>query len=207
MSTVRGPAFARDHPRLLALVLTLVGYVVVIGTLYVGLPIYPTISERTVDLLSHGIALVNSLTIVSLSLGWYWIRTDQVRKHRAAMILGFILILVFLVLYLLKTGGGGRKDILAGAPLRSAYLGMLAIHIILSIVSVPLVLYAITLGLTHTPSELRSTPHATVGRIAVSAWIVSLVLGIVTYVLLTYYYGPEQIEFVRMTVGPAVSLS
>lgn len=207
MSTVRGPAFAREHPRLLALVLTVVGYVVVIGTLYVGLPIYPTISEHTVELLSHAIALVNATTVVSLSLGWYWIRSDKVQKHRTAMILGFVLILVFLVLYLLKTGGGGRQDVLAGAPFRSAYLGMLAIHIVLSVLSVPLVLYAITLGLTHTPTELRSTTHATVGRVAVATWIVSLVLGIVTYLLLTYYYGPDQIEFVRMTVAPAVSLA
>ena len=34
MSTVRGPGVARDHPRALTAVLTVVGYVVVIGTLY-----------------------------------------------------------------------------------------------------------------------------------------------------------------------------
>jgi putative membrane protein len=196
MSTVRGPRFAREHPRVLAAVLSVVGYVVVIGTLYGDAGIYPEISESTVDLLAHAIAVVNTLTVVSLAAGWYWIRNDEVQKHRAAMITAFSLILVFLVMYLLKTGGGGRKEILAGAPLRSLYLGMLAVHILLSVTAVPLVIYNITLGLTRTPAELRQTAHAKVGRVAVSVWLVSLVLGVVAYLMLTFYYGPEHVEFV-----------
>jgi len=74
------------------------------------------------------------------------------------------------------------------------YLAMLAIHIFLSVVSVPVVLYAAILGLTHTPSELRETNHARVGRIAAVAWSVSLALGIVTYLLLNHVYGWEVRE-------------
>jgi putative membrane protein len=197
MATARGPQFAREHPRALAALLTVVGYVVVIGTLYADVGLYPEISESTVELLSHAISVVNAATIVSLLAGVYWIKSGDIENHRAAMLTGFVLILLFLVLYLLKTGGGGRKEIVAGAPLRTLYLGMLGIHIVLSVLAVPFVLYAITLGLTHTPAELRETAHATVGRIAVSAWLVSLVLGIVAYLMLTFYYGPEQVEFVR----------
>jgi len=70
-----------------------------------------------------------------------------------------------------------------------AYLLMLAIHIVLSILAVPLVLYALVLGLTHTPTELRTeTPHRTIGRIAAGSWILSLVLGVVTYLLLNHLY-------------------
>lgn len=197
MSTVRGPKFAREHPRALAAVLTVVGYIVVIGTLYGDVGVYPEITESTVDLLAHVIAVVNAATIVSLIAGIYWIRADEVEKHRLAMITAFALILLFLVFYLLKTGGGGRKEIVSGASLRGVYLAMLGIHIFLSVVAVPFVLYAITLGLTHTPAELRQTAHARIGRIAVSAWLISLVLGIVAYLMLTFYYGPEQVEFVR----------
>ncbi|WP_178916649.1 DUF420 domain-containing protein [Natronomonas gomsonensis] len=197
MSTVRGPQFAREHPRALTAVLTVVGYVVVVGTLYADVGLYPTIAESTVDLLAHAISVVNTLTVACLLAGIYWIRNDEVEKHRAAMLAAFSLILLFLVMYLLKTGGGGRKEIIAGAPLRSLYLGMLGIHIVLSVLAVPFVLYAITLGLTHTPTELRDTAHAKVGRIAVSTWLVSLVLGVVAYLMLTFYYDPAQIEFVR----------
>ncbi len=196
MSTARG-GVVREHPRSFAAVLTLVGYVVVIGTLYADTGVYPEISESTVDLLAHAIAIVNAATIACLIAGIYWIRSNQIEKHRAAMIAAFVLILVFLVMYLLKTGGGGRKEVLAGAPLRTLYLSMLGIHIFLSVVAVPFVLYAITLGLTRTPAELKQTAHARVGRIAVTTWLVSLILGIVAYLMLTFYYGPEQIEFVR----------
>jgi hypothetical protein len=48
------------------------------------------------------------------------------------------------------------------------------------------------LGLTHTPEELRKeTPHRTVGQLAAGSWILSLSLGVVTYVLLNWVYGYE----------------
>jgi putative membrane protein len=73
-----------------------------------------------------------------------------------------------------------------------AYLLMLAVHILLSILAVPLVIYAIVLGLTHTPEELRTeTPHKRVGRIAAGTWILSLSLGVVTYLLLNHLYAWE----------------
>lgn len=196
MSTVRGPTVAREHPRALTAVLTVVGYVVVVGTLYTDVGLYPEISKGTVELLAAVITVINAATIASLVAGWYFIRNGEIRKHRLAMSTAFTLILLFLVLYLLKTGGGGRKEIVAGAPLRSLYLGMLGVHVVLSVLSVPLVLYAITLGTTHTPSELADTAHARVGRLAVSAWLVSLVLGVVAYLMLAFFYGPQHIEYV-----------
>lgn len=194
-----GPAAVRDHPRLVVAVLTVVGYTLVIGTIAVGLPIYPTISRETVVLLSHAIAAINTVTVLLLSAGWYWIRTHRVRRHRAAMIAAFSFIMLFLVLYLLKTGGGGRRDVVGGpSTLVTAYYLMLGVHIVLSILAVPVVLYALTLGLVYTPAELRGTIHARVGRVAAGTWIVSLVLGIGAYVVLNY--GGLEIEFVRLTV-------
>lgn len=179
-------------------VLTVVGYGLVLGTLYVGLPIYPELDLGTVNALSHAIAVVNAAATTCLVLGWYQIRQGNVSLHRKLMGTAFGLILVFLVLYLLKTGGGGTKEIaLSPGVIYYSYLAMLAIHVLLSIVSVPVVLYAILLGVTHTPRELREeTPHRRIGRIAASAWIVSLTLGIVTYLLLNVVYGYEFVPAV-----------
>jgi putative membrane protein len=186
--------------RSLTIVLTVVGYALVLGTLYLGLPIYPDIGLDTVNALSDAIAVINTVATTCLVVGWIEIRRGNVDRHRALMGGAFALILVFLVLYLLKTGGGGTKEIaLEPGALYYSYLAMLAIHILLSIVSVPVVLYAILLGVTHTPRELRQeTPHRRVGRIAASAWILSLSLGVVTYLMLNHIYG---FEFVKAAIA------
>ena len=189
---------AKEYPRAVTAVLTVVGYALVIGTLYVGLPIYPTIELGTVNLLADAIAVINSAAVVLLLAGWKLIREGNVRRHRAAMLGAFTLILVFLVLYLLKTGGGGRKEFVGPEAAALAYFAMLGIHILLSVLSVPLVLYNITIGLTHTREEMRRTAHARVGRVAVAAWSVSLTLGVLAYVLLNHVY---TYEFIRLLVG------
>jgi putative membrane protein len=194
-----GPAsVAKEYPRALTAVLTVVGYALVIGTLYVGLPIYPTIDLATVNLLSHAIAVINTFTVVLLLSGWKFIRDGDVRRHRAAMVGAFALILLFLVLYLLKTGGGGQKEIVAPDGPTIAYLVMLGVHILLSVLAVPLVLYNIVVGLSHTTEEIRGTAHARVGRWAVAVWSVSLTLGIAAYLLLNHVY---TYEFVRLLVA------
>ena len=181
---------AKDNPLVATAILSALGYVLVLGTFAGALPIYPSISIETVNLLSDAIAVVNTVATISLVVGWRAIRRGNVDRHRAAMMFSFGLILLFLVLYLLKVGGGGgEKHIEATGLIYWAYLAMLAVHILLSVVSVPIVLFAVVLGLTHTPSELTQTPHARVGRVAAAAWILSLILGVVTYVLLNHVYG------------------
>jgi putative membrane protein len=178
----------RARPRAITVVLSIIGYVLVGGALYGFIPLFPELSDGTVDLFSHIIAGINTLALTSLLFGVYFIKTDQVRKHRAAMLTAFSLILLFLVFYLWKTGGGYEKSIVAPDTVTIVYLIMLGIHIFLSVVSVPVVLYAAILGITHTPEELRQTSHARFGRIAAVAWSVSLFLGIVTYVMLNWLF-------------------
>jgi len=188
MSTVNPRQRARERPLAATVLLSAIGYGLVVAAFSGVVPIFPDIGRETVDLISHAIAAVNTLATVSLALGWYWIRKGEVRKHRAAMLTAFALILVFLLMYLPKVGGGGEKHFVGPELVRIGYLLMLAIHIVLSVVAVPVVLYAVVLGLTHAPAELRNTAHARVGRIAAGTWILSLTLGVVTYVMLNHLY-------------------
>ncbi|PSQ52363.1 DUF420 domain-containing protein [Halobacteriales archaeon SW_8_65_20] len=189
--TLADSSLVKRHPLGVVAVLSVVGYVLVIGTLYVGLPIYPTIGLETVNLLSHAIALVNTVAVCCLVAGWYQIRQGNVERHRRLMIASFTLIMLFLVLYLLKTGGGGRKEFVGPQLPYYLYLAMLGIHIVLSALSVPLVLYNITVGLSHSIEEIRQTAHRRVGRVTVAVWTVSLTLGVLAYVLLNHVYGFE----------------
>ncbi|WIV67043.1 DUF420 domain-containing protein [Natrialbaceae archaeon AArc-T1-2] len=199
MATADAQRRLRENPLGATAILTVVGYVLVIGTFLVDVPIYPDLTLAEVNALTHAIAVINAATTVLLVAGWYWIRNDEVDKHRLAMVGAFGLILLFLVVYLVRVGGGGEKYITGVSdPVYYSYLAMLGIHILLSIVAVPVVLYALILGLTHTPAELRGTAHASVGRIAAASWILSLVLGVVTYVMLNHIYA---YEFEPMVIG------
>jgi putative membrane protein len=192
MATTTAKRRVKDNPRAATAILSVLGYVLVLGTFAGLVPIYPEISRATTDLLSHAIAVVNTVALTALLAGWRWIRRGEVRKHRAAMLTAFVCILAFLALYLVKVGGGGEKTIDVTGLVYYAYLTMLAIHILLSVVAVPVVVHAVVLGLTHTPTELRDTAHARVGRIAAAAWGLSLALGIVTYLMLNHIYGVDE---------------
>jgi putative membrane protein len=198
MATVDAPRYAYEHPRRVTAVLSVIGYALVASAFADLLPLFPELSRETVLLFSDAIAVVNSMALLTLLAGAAFIKRGDVRKHRAAMLTAFTLICVFLVLYLWKVGGGFEKGIVIeegqflaayAGTVKLVYLAMLAIHILLSVLAVPVVLHAIVLGLTHDPSELADTSHPTVGRIAVAAWSVSLFLGVVTYWMLNHVYS------------------
>ena len=192
---------ARTRPVHVTAVLSVVGYVLVLGT-FAGLFPWPSISDRLVNLLGHGIAVTNATALLAIVLGVRWIKRREIRRHRAAMLTAFGLILVFLAMYLLKIGGGFEKAILVEGPVRWLYLGMLAVHIGLSVVAVPVVIHAVVLGLSHTPAELADTMHARVGRIAAAAWGLSLALGIVTYLMLNFYGWEPRHAFLFLLAIP-----
>lgn len=198
MATAQATGPIKNHPVAVTAALSLVGYVLVLGTFAGVVDVFPDISDRTVVFLSDAIALTNSVALLALLVGWRYIRRSEVRKHRAAMLTAFTLILVFLVMYLTKVGGGFEKEIVIregqflsayAGPVRIAYLAMLAVHILLSVVAVPVVIYPVVLGLTHSTAELRETNHARIGRIAVASWSLSLFLGVVTYFMLNHVYS------------------
>jgi len=101
------------------------------------------------------------------------------------MLTAAVLISSFLVLYVTRVTLGGTKAFTGPAALRTyLYLPMLTVHILLSILSVPPVIYNVLVGLTRDPRAVAQTAHRRVGRVAVVMWSVSLVLGLGVYLLL-----------------------
>lgn len=192
----------RTHPRVVTAVLSVVGYALVIGSFLDLIP-FPALGRGTVLLFGDLIAVINSIALVVLLAGWRFIRRGQVRRHRQSMLTAFALIMLFLVLYIWKQSGGFTKELVVNQgqflaayahAITLAYLAMLAVHILLSVVAVPVVIHAVVLGLTHSPSELPETIHPRVGRVAVATWTVSLALGILTYLMLNHVYGWEAMR-------------
>lgn len=195
-------AWAAEHPRIVTAIVTVGGYAVVFGS-FGGLVPFPRLQAETVTLFSHLIAIVNSFALSFLLAGVVFVDRGEIERHRRAMLGAFTLILVFLVLYVWKQAGGFTKGLvvldgqfLAGYAglISTAYLLMLAVHVLLSIVAVPFVVHAIVLGSTQPVETLPSTIHPTVGRIAVVAWGTSLALGIITYLMLHHVYTWERVR-------------
>lgn len=189
--------YTRAHPGRVTAVLSLLGYAVVFGSFGDVIPV-PSLARETVLLFGNLIAGINTLALATLLAGAWYVKKGAIRKHAAAMLTAFGLIVLFLVLYVWKQAGGFTKEIVVSQGqflgeyatlVTDGYLALLAIHILLSILAVPLVLYAVLVGLTHSPEEIPNTHHPLVGRIAVSVWSVSLALGILTYFLLNHVYG------------------
>lgn len=135
------------------------------------------------------IACINASALTSLVLGWRAIRRGSVRTHRRYMLAASVLISAFLILYVTRVALGGVKAFPGPAPVRTyVYLPILTIHIVLSIVAVPLVVYNLLIGLTRPSSDVWRTPHAAVGRVGVALWSTSLALGIVVYVMLNILF-------------------
>ncbi|MBI4279076.1 MAG: DUF420 domain-containing protein [Armatimonadetes bacterium] len=144
---------------------------------------------QVVALLPHVIAVINTAALACLLLGWRAVRRGDVGAHRRYMLAATALISAFLVLYVTRVSLGGVKAFPGPRDVyRYLYLPALSIHVLLSILSVPPVVYNVVVGLTHDVAAIPQTRHPGVGRVAVRLWGVSLALGLLVYVMLNHVY-------------------
>jgi putative membrane protein len=176
----------RRHVPALTGLLSIVSLALVFGAVlgYVPTESLPR-SEAFVAAIPHVNAVISATAIVTIVAGWRWIRRGAVARHRAAMLVSFALFATFLALYLYRVSLEGPSTFPGPETVyQFVYLPVLAIHILLAVVCVPLLYYVLLLAATHAPAELPRTNHRRVGRIAASLWLISFSLGIVVYLLL-----------------------
>lgn len=144
---------------------------------------------RLLAFLPHAIAIVNTLALALLSVGWWLIRKGNVKLHRIVMPSALGLISLFLVMYVTRVYFGGVKAFPGSHSVYIyLYLPVLVIHLALSVICIQPVLYVALIGLTHRVEDIPHTKHRWVGRIAVPLWILSLALGLVVYGMLYRRY-------------------
>jgi putative membrane protein len=129
-------------------------------------------------------ALLNGLSATALLLGFTFIRAHRISAHRAAMITAFGFSTLFLVSYILHHALHGDVRYPVHAALRMVYLPLLASHILLAIVALPLILVTFFFSLTG-----RIPQHRKVARWTFPLWLYVSVTGVVTYVMLRLAQG------------------
>ena len=141
--------------------------------------------DALVAVIPHVNVLLSASAIATILYGVRAIRRGDVSRHRKAMLASTALFAGFLVLYLYRVALEGPSAFEGpGAVRQFVYLPLLAVHVTLAVVCLPFVYYALLLAGTHRVRELPGTPHARVGRIAATLWLVSFALGITVYLML-----------------------
>jgi len=176
----------RERVPELTILLTTVSLLAVFAAVLGVVPqaVLPHASDAVLEIIPHLNALISGTAIIVISMGWRWARHENLQKHRLAMLAGVVLFATFLLLYLYKVSLEGPTEFSGTGLLRTAYLGVLAVHILLAIVCIPLLYYVLLLALTRPLEEIPLTNHPRIGRVAASLWLISFALGIVVYAML-----------------------
>lgn len=124
-------------------------------------------------------AAFNTLSAALLVLGWVAIRQKRPTVHRALMLSAIGSSACFLVGYLAYHFVHGDTRYPEGAPLRGVYLAILASHVLLSIVALPMVLATSWLGLTSGHPR-----HRKIARFTLPIWLYVSVTGVVVFAML-----------------------
>jgi putative membrane protein len=124
-------------------------------------------------------AVLNGLSATALLIGFTFIRARRIRAHRAAMFTAFAFSTLFLVSYILHHALHGDVRYPVHGAFRSFYLSLLASHIVLAVVALPLILVTFFFSLTG-----RIAQHRKVARWTFPLWLYVSVTGVVTYVML-----------------------
>jgi len=173
---------------ILTLILTLLIYTVLGFLLFRERP--ESLPENLANLvvsLPHAIAAVNTFALLSLYFGYKSIKQGNINRHKKFMVIAVVLILAFLIMYVTRISLGGVKEFRGPEEIKLfIYLPLLTIHVTLSIVSVPTVMYNILSGFILPIQEIPRSKHPKVGKLSVWMWGVSLFLGVVVYFMLNY---------------------
>jgi putative membrane protein len=124
-------------------------------------------------------ALFNGLSAVALTTGLFFIRSRRITAHRNAMLTAFVFSSLFLVSYITNHALHGDQIFPGHGAIRTAYLTMLASHIVLSVVALPLILVTFFFSLTG-----RFAQHKKIARWTFPIWLYVSVTGVLVGVIL-----------------------
>ena len=142
-------------------------------------------------------AIFNSTTSLCLIGALVAIRKKNITLHRNLMFIGLILGVCFLISYVLYhsnstsviygdlngDGALSAQELSEVGTMRSVYIFILLSHIVLSVMVVPLVLFAFYLALTN-----QIIRHKKVVKFAFPIWLYVSITGVVVYLMISPYY-------------------
>jgi putative membrane protein len=127
-------------------------------------------------------AMLNGLCAIALCFGFYFIKHGDREAHRNSMLLAFAFSSVFLISYIANHALHGDTLFPGHGPVRTLYLSILASHVILSIVALPMVLITFFFSLTG-----RFQSHRRIARFTFPIWLYVSATGVIVFLFLKAY--------------------
>jgi putative membrane protein len=124
-------------------------------------------------------ALLNGLCTIALLVGFYFVRRRNIPAHRTSMITAFVFSSLFLVSYITNHALHGETHFPGFGTVRTVYLSILASHVLLSVVALPMVLTTFFFSLSG-----RIRQHRKIARFTLPIWLYVSVTGVVVYAML-----------------------
>ena len=140
----------------------------------------------------HWNALLNATSGVFLLIGFYFIRSGQIARHRASMITASSISALFLLSYLshhaIRTYyfGLGPTRFTGEGLIRPIYFTILTSHTILAAIAAPFIIATLWRGLKGNYDK-----HRRLARLVYPVWLYVSVTGVVVYLLL-YQIFPNR---------------
>jgi putative membrane protein len=134
-------------------------------------------------------AFLNATSAVLVVLAYRAIRRLEIQRHRALMLSAAATSALFLVSYLTYHAQVGSVHFTAQGLPRAVYFAVLVSHTILAVVTLPLVLRTLYLGLKR-----RDDRHRRIARWTLPIWLYVSVTGVVVYVMLYHLYPPAAVR-------------
>lgn len=129
-------------------------------------------------------AILNSITAVSLMIGYIAVRMKNVKLHRIAMFTAFGVSGLFLLSYVTYHGLTDPTRFGGEGAIKIIYSFVLITHIILAAIIFPLILMTIHRAITN-----QIVLHKKLAAITFPIWLYVAITGVLVYILLSPYYG------------------
>ena len=139
----------------------------------------PASEQSWAAYLPYANALFNLCSAYHLIGGWRAIRARRQAEHRQHMLRALMFSALFLVSYVVYHSLHGDTRFPDLGWIRGIYLAILASHVLLSILVLPVILITFALALTN-----KFTMHPKFGRIALPIWLYVSVTGVLIVVFL-----------------------
>ena len=142
--------------------------------------------DEIIPYLPHFQAMLNTLAALFLGAGYYFIRAQNRSAHRNCMITALAISSVFMVSYLTYHAEVGYMPFAGEGIIRPFYFTMLASHVILAAVIVPMVLITVFYAIRG-----NFNMHPRVARWTLPVWFYVSVSGVLIYILGFHIYTPD----------------